>query len=367
MTAAIWAVLFLAAALGFWIDVSPPGRYLSGAAVAVLATLALSNLKILPASAAPYDVVWNDFVPLAIPLLLFKANLIAILRESGILMAAFLIGSAGVLLGTFIGLHILPLGAHGADLAGMFSATYIGGSMNFAAVAQALQVTDKDLLAAAVAADNVAGITFLILITSLPAMKWAVRFLPERDGETAAGSVEDSRAAVPLNLIHLTLGIGLSFAIVAVSKEISAALGIASFSILFVTAIAVALATAFPEIVGRLAGDYEIGIGLMYVFFASIGAGADIRAMLGALPIFGYSVIIISFHALVLFGLARLFRFSLAEVILASCSCILGPTVSAAIAGARGWNKLITPGILTGIFGYVIATFLGVAIAEWLG
>lgn len=45
----------------------------------------------------------------------------------------------------------------GPDLAGILSSTYIGGSMNFAAVAEALEFNEPTLLTAALAADNVVG------------------------------------------------------------------------------------------------------------------------------------------------------------------------------------------------------------------
>lgn len=368
MPMAIWSVLFLTAAFGFWVDASRLGRYLSGTAAAILTTLILANINILPSDAPAYSVVWTYFVPLAIPLLLFKANLRTIVRESGIVLGAFLIGAIGVILGTFLALAVIPVGADGPLLAGLFSATYIGGSMNFAAVAQALDISNSDFLTACVAADNLAGIIFLVALTALPALNWAQSAFPGRTNPENPQPEEIVRTQqnTPFDLLHLSLGLGLSFAIVAVSKAIATTLGIDSYAVLFITAITVALATLLPNLIGKLSGDFELGIGIMYVFFASIGAGADISALLNYLPIFAFAAIIITVHAIVLFGAAKLFKFSLAELVVASCACILGPTVSAAVAGARNWHKLITPAILTGILGYVIATFLGVAITETL-
>lgn len=367
MSAAIWSILFIAAAIGFWIDGSNLGKYFSGAAAAVLITLILANVNILPNAAKPYDVVWSTFVPVAIPLLLYKANLRAILKESGIVMGAFVIGAVGVLIGTFVGYFIIPLGELGPELAGLLSATYIGGSMNFAAVAQALEITDDNFLTAAVAADNVAGIGFLAILASLPALAWARNALPERHDEAHNDHEADERREIPrINLLYLTLGVGLSFAIVAISVELAKFIGTPSYSVLFITAITVTLATTIPQVIGKLDGDYEIGIALMYVFFATIGAGADINALLKSFPIFMFAALIILFHIAILFAASKLLKITLAELVVASCACILGPTVAAAIAGARGWNKLITPGILTGVFGYVIASYLGVAIATGL-
>ena len=57
----------------------------------------------------------------------------------------------------------------------------------------------------------------------------------------------------------------------------------------------------------------------------------------------------------------------LAEALVASNACIMGPATAAAIAAGQGWRGLVTPGLLIGILGYVIANFLGVAVFEFLG
>ena len=40
------------------------------------------------------------------------------------------------------------------------------------------------------------------------------------------------------------------------------------------------------------------------------------------------------------------------------------PTTAAAMAGSKRWKSLVLPGILTGIFGYATATFLGLALGR---
>jgi uncharacterized membrane protein len=72
-------------------------------------------------------------------------------------------------------------------------------------------------------------------------------------------------------------------------------------------------------------------------------------------------------HLVLIVVLGRLFRLDLAEVMIASNACILGPAPAAALAAGKGWRKLIAPGILVGLFGYAIATFLGVGLAALVG
>ena len=56
-----------------------------------------------------------------------------------------------------------------------------------------------------------------------------------------------------------------------------------------------------------------------------------------------------------------------ANAAIASGAALVGPAPTAAIASSKGWRHLITPGIMCGIFGYAIATFIGVSITAFLG
>ena len=121
----LWAVLLGAAAFGMWAERTRIGSRLSGAVIAIATTFVLSNAGVIPIAAPAYDVVWTYFVPLAIPLLLFDADLRRIVRETGPTLIAFVAGGFGTILGTWIAFQIVPLGVEGWRLAGIFCATYI--------------------------------------------------------------------------------------------------------------------------------------------------------------------------------------------------------------------------------------------------
>ena len=182
---ALWAVLIALAAFGFWCERFPWGRKYSGVMLLMTAAIVRSNMRNSPTSAPTYDVVWNYLVPIAIPLLLFQADLKRIVQESGPTLLAFVIGSAAVVVGTFVGVSLLDLGPDEAELAGIFTGTYIGGSLNFAAVAQASGMQDGSMLAAAVAADNVITNLHFLLIIFLPGMAWMAKFYPTHHMDNA--------------------------------------------------------------------------------------------------------------------------------------------------------------------------------------
>ena len=134
---ALFAILFSVAVFGLWAEKTKIGSKLSAVVVSILATFVLSNLSIIPSASPSYDIVWSYLVPLAIPLLLFRADLRRIIKESGPTLIAYFFGAIGTVLGTVIAFNLIPLGEEGWKLAGIFCSTYIGGSMNYVEIGRA--------------------------------------------------------------------------------------------------------------------------------------------------------------------------------------------------------------------------------------
>lgn len=61
--------------------------------MSTLVGLAASNLGILPSEAQAYKIVLEILLPVAVPLLLFRADLRRIIQSTGTLLLAFLLGS----------------------------------------------------------------------------------------------------------------------------------------------------------------------------------------------------------------------------------------------------------------------------------
>jgi uncharacterized membrane protein len=366
----ITAVIVSGAAFAFWAESQRWGRHASGPVWAILFGILLSNLGVIPASAPAYSLVSDLLVPAAIPLLLFKANIRKIVAESGPMLIAFFIGVIGATAGAIIGYKLLPLGENAEKVAGVFTATYTGGSMNFVAVSKAVGFDDSSQYAAAMAADNLVGTPYLLILVLLPALAWVRKMFPseiidqtEKDEEATGKSMEHES----LNLLHMSLGLSISLIICALGYWVAELLAIGKFGILFITAFAVLLANFASRQMNRLQGDFALGTFFMYLFFVTIGASANISALAGdAMVLVPYAFIILVTHLVVLMAGIRIFKIDLAEAMVASNACILGPATAAAAAG-QGWKNLVTPGVLVGVLGYVVANFLGVAVTQILG
>lgn len=369
---ALWAVLIALAAFGFWVERFPWGRKYTGVMIMMTLAIVLSNVRIIPTAAAVYDVVWEYLVPLAIALLLLQANLFRILREAGPVLIGFLAGSASVVAGTAAGLSLLDLGSAEAQLGGVFTATYIGGSLNFAAVAEATGFHDSSLLAASVAADNIVTNLHFLLIIMLPGVGWLTRHFPLPGNESAveAGPEHPGRAHQlgNLSLAGLLTALSVACAITALGNLIAEYAGYGQYSILVITLLALLAGTLFPGQVARMSGHNEAGNVFIFIFLASIAATADIWQLIEMAPVlFVFASIIVLVHLLFLFGLGRLLRLDMGELIMASAVCVGGPSSAAAIASAKGWNELLIPGILAGSLGYAIGSFIGVSVAAGFG
>lgn len=384
-TFAVLAALFAIALFGFWAETRPWGKMLTGAIWSILGAVIASNLHLIPHQAPAYHVVLHYFVPMLLPLFLLQANIKRIIAESGRVGIAFTLACIGTVTGVLIGSHLVNLGVKANILAGMFTATYTGGSANFAAVVQSTGFHDDNAIAASTAVDNLLGVLFLVLLVAMPACNWLVRQFVERDHPMDDANELDTSDQ---NVSGYSLAAALTYTLTIVALSdgfiqlLNAALPATDFSslrYLMITLLSVLAATFAPRQLQKMHGAQSIGLVFALVFFATIAADADVATLLAYAPVLlGFVLIILTVHWLVVFGggalLNRVFKWlgkeqqlglSMPELIIASNAAIIGATTAPALAMARGWGTLVTPGILVGVAGYIIGTPLGLLMVSW--
>ena len=152
---ALFAILTAIAAIAIFMEQKWTwASKISGCVIALIGAMILSNLKIIPLDAPAYDFVWDYIVPAAIPLLLFKANLKKIWKDSGRTLIIYLLSGLGTVAGGFLAYYALRNSIPDlVKITPMMVGSYVGGSANLVAMADAFGATG-DTVSIAVVADN---------------------------------------------------------------------------------------------------------------------------------------------------------------------------------------------------------------------
>ncbi len=362
------AVLIAMLTLGIWMETRPRLAQFGVIAI-VLGCALLSGVGLLPREADLYGVIVAYCVPLAIPLLLFNANLIKIWRESGRVFFAFLLAVIGVLLGAFLAAPLTDFGPDDGVWTGILTAGYIGGSANTAAVAAAMDKADEPFMAIAVASAYAVAVPFMALLLAMPGITWLWRlFSPNTahadspDEELEAGSESG-----PVSGFSLAASLALSALVFWISDWVANLTSSGPMRYVAISVLSVALATLFPRRMQQLQGHYDLGRILIYLFFAVIGVQINFAlAIASGGQVMLYAAIVVVTHLLVMSVGGRVFRFTGPELAVASNACVLGAPTAAAMAASKGWHTLVTPGLLVGVLGYAVANLIGITLAQLL-
>lgn len=366
---------------------------ISGAIIALIGAIILSNTGIIPTASPVYDAIWTFIIPLAIPLLLFHVNFKRIWKESGRLLIIFLISSIGTVAGVIISFFLLKDHIPVLDkLGAMLSASYIGGGVNFAAMAAKFEAPGE-MVSSAVVADNLMMAIYFIVLMMIPAVGFFRRRFraPHVEKVESGGIREDGKTLAEsfwerkdISLKDIALSVGTAFLLVVVSFKIAAFMdglipsgedtsfflnllnGLFGDNYLMLTTLTFLALALFPRYFESINGSQEIGTFLIYLFFVVIGIPASIPLIVQNAPLLLVFVFIIAVVNLaVSLTAGKLLKYDLEEILLASNANVGGPTTAAAMAIAKGWKDLIGPILVVGTLGYIIGNYVGTTLGLW--
>ncbi|KAF0820808.1 MULTISPECIES: DUF819 family protein [unclassified Cytobacillus] len=390
----LWGIIVVWASVSIFLE----QRYalaakISGAIVALIGAIILSNTGIIPTASPVYDAVWTFIIPLAIPLLLFHVKIKRIWQESGRLLIIFLISSIGTAAGVIISFFLLKDHIPVLDkLGAMLSASYIGGGVNFAAMAAKFEAPGE-MVSAAVVADNLMMAIYFVVLMLIPAIGFfRRRFKTPHADQVESGNLREEGKTLAesfwkrkdISLKDIALSVGTAFLLVIVSFKIAEFLdtaiptgeGVSFFTnlvnglfgdkYLMLTTMTFLALAMFPKYFESINGSQEIGTFLIYLFFVVIGIPASIPLIIENAPLLLVFVfIIVVVNLCVSLAAGKLLKYDLEEILLASNANVGGPTTAAAMAIAKGWKDLIGPILVVGTLGYIIGNYVGTALGLW--
>ena len=393
-TWALLSIMCVSVAIAIWLEQKYAwAAKISGAILALILAISFTNLNIIPTNSPLYDdVVWGFAVPLAIPLLLLQCNIKKIWKETGRLLIIFLIGAVGSRIGAFIGYFLLKNNISELNgLAAMMTGSYIGGGINFTALADAFSVSGT-MISATTVADNLVTATSMFLLLSIPAVGFFRKHfkhphIDEVESSTDGASAEIAAAAYwskkEISLKDIAINFAYASIVVTISRLIAEALGnliptgnimlnicntFLGSQYIWITTISIIVSMAFEKQIEGISGYNEIGTYLIYLFFFVIGVPASIPMIITNAPLlFVFTLIIALTNMIFCFVFGKLLKFNLEDIVLASNANIGGPTTAVAMAISKGWTKLIGPIMLIGTLGYVIGTYFGIIVGGLLG
>ena len=396
-------IMCITVALSIWLEQTYKwASKVSGAIIALIIAMAAANIGIIPTSCVLYDdIVWGVVVPLGIPLLLLQCNLSKIGKLTGKMLVVFLMGAIGTTVGAIVAFFALK-GAYVANggnindlasVASMMTGSYIGGGVNFAAMASAQGLKGTDIAAATSVADNLLMAAYFFVLIFVAGMKWfRNKFSHPYIDEVESGAETDKTQAASfwsrkdISLKDIAFNIAYAVAVVWASNIIAGMFTgmvpaegrtamqdfVAKFfgsQYVWITTISVIVATFFTkQIVEKMNGSQEIGTYLIYLFLFVIGVPANIMTVLNKSPLFFVlCFIMVAVNMLFCFIGAKMCKATLEDAIIASNANIGGPTTAAGMAISQGWSALVGPAMLVGVLGYVIGNYMGTLVGIILG
>lgn len=357
---------------------------LTACIIAIFASMFLTNFRVIPATSPVYTTVMGYILPLSIPMLLFKCDIKKIIKESGKLFIIVNVAMLGTCISSLVCGKIFHTTPDINGIIAMQVGAYAGGTVNMVALGKIYQMDAAYINAAAVVA-NMFVVLIMTFYNFMCVSKWfRKKFIhPHIDAFESSAKDDTSGKSTSelywkpkaISLRDLAVTLATDVAIVAVSQLIATTVSATAIPgplkmivgnvYLLMSTITIILVTVFPKYFESMNGAEELGNLMIMMFFVALGCTADWRLFLQVGPVIIITaIIIISCNLGIVLAVGKWRKWSLEEIITCSNSTVGGPTTAAAFAVAKGWNTLVAPGLLVGLYGYAIGNYVGVLVAS---
>ena len=324
------------------------------------------------------SMMMNVAVPLAIPLMLFNCDFKlwtkALPKTAWALVGGILAVLVSVVSGYFIFRNHIP---EPAKVSGMMTGIYTGGTMNFNALGASLGV-DKSVMAIVLAFEMVITTPYIFFLLG-GGYKIFRKLLPFKDithkGRTDEENVETADVenyhgmldkknfwgmlkGLGLSVVFLAIGAGLALLITGTLNEL----------VVILTITTLAIIASFFKKVRELPKTFELGMFFILVFSVIVASMFDINSVNGgSLYIGGFVLWIMVMSMLLHLIFCRVAKVSGDLFCVSQVALLCSPPFVPPVAGAMKNKKVLISGIVVGLVGYAVGTYLGALLAWILG
>jgi len=323
--------------------------------------------------------IMNIAVPIAIPLMLFNCNFKLWTKSLPKTAAALGGGLAAVLIAVISGFFIFRNSGISdiTNVSAMMTGIYTGGTMNFNALGAALHV-DSTTIATVLAFEMIVTFPLIMFIVG-GGYRLFRKLLPFKDEASVVdtddtGSLEHgveqygdllrgrvflrSLVGLAISIGFLAIGAGLSLLITGKLNEL----------VIILTITTLAIIASFSPKIRNIPKTFELGMFFILVFSVVVASQFDLNSLdSGSLNIGLFLLYIIVVATLLHLLLCRIFKVSGDLFGVALVALLCSPPFVPPVVGAMGNKKVLISGIVIGLVGYAIGTYLGVALAYGLG
>ena len=317
-------------------------------------------------------------VPLAIPLMLFNCDFKlwtkALPKTAWALVTGIVAVVVSVVSGFFIFRNHVP---DAANVSAMMTGIYTGGTVNFNALGASLGV-NKSVMAIVLAFQMVITMPYIFFLLG-GGYKVFRKLLPYKDithkgrmdeENVETADVENYRGMFEKkNFIGMMKGLGLSFMFLAIGAGLALLItGTLNELVVILTITTLSIIASFFKPVRKLPKTFELGMFFILIFSVIVASMFDINSVNGgSLYIGGFVLWIIGISVGLHLLLCRIAKVSGDLFCVCQVGLLCSPPFVPPIAGAMKNKKVLISGIVVGLVGYAIGTYLGALLAWVLG
>lgn len=330
------------------------------------------------ATKAAYSAVRNPILYAMIFLMLLRCDIRQILKLGPKMLLGFFTASVSIGV-AFVATYAVmnPVLDEGAWRGlGALCGSWMGGSGNLVAVADALQATETQLAGASIvdSIDYSMWVMFLLWAINLAPKfnKWVkadTKKLDEVSRILDAEAEKVGKKTVDFASLMFLLGLSLLASAVctnlgdvirAAAPSFLQVFDAATYRIVLISILGLVLAMT-P--VGKIAGSAELSNIMLYMVIALIASRASFMELLeqGMAWWILAGFMILAIHGILMVIAAKIFKLDLFTCGVASLANI-GGTASAPILAASYSGNLVSVGVLMALMGYVVGTFGGIGV-----